>query len=154
MSKKDTVGAIAANLAGKHESTIDHSVHEQMQAMLVEWDKNMFESVEKGKQSFHSDFFIVVETKKEPLMKNVLRNYFIVRQSCPTPMYDNTVYRYHRNDEHIELLWVLPSKDTCYMMKSRALEIPLEERELLQFVLDDADGTLLQKSLIINKEIL
>lgn len=154
MKKRDNIGIIAPDLASKHESTIDHTAHEQMQEMLKEWDKNMLECIQDAKSKFHKDFFIVVETKKEPLMHNVLRNYFIARQSCPTPMYDNTVYRYHRNDDIVELLWVLPSKATCDMMRNRALEIPAEERELLQYVLDDADGTLLQRSLIINKEIL
>lgn len=154
MKKRETVGSISANLSSQHEQVVDHSSQEQMQEMLVDWDNKIMESVQEGIRKFDRDFFIVVETKKEPLMNNVLRNYFIVRQSCPTPSYDNAVYHYHRSDEHIELLWVLPSKETCAMMKSRSLEIPAEQRELLQFVLDDADGTLLQKSLILNKEIL
>lgn len=154
MKKRDNLGVIAPKLASKHTSTIDHTAHEQMQEMLKDWDANMLACINDAKSKFPKDFFIVVETKKEPLMHNVLRNYFVARQSCPTPTYDNTVYRYHRNDEIVELLWVLPSQATCKMMRDRSLEIPAEERELLQYVLDDADGTLLQRSLVINKEIL
>jgi hypothetical protein len=39
------------------------------------------------------------------------------------------------------------------MMKNNPLEIPKEERQLLQFVLEDADGTLLNKCKKLNGEI-
>lgn len=152
MEKRDTVGKISWDLL-QNADVADHSVHEQMQENLVDYEKNILEAVDRGLNSFDGDFYIVVETKKEPKMKNVLRNYFIVRQSCPTPTYDNSVYKYHRRDGNLEFLWVLPSRETYNMMKDRALEIPSEERQLLQFVLDDADGTLLKICKKLNKEV-
>ena len=86
-------------------------------------------------------------------MKNVIRNYFIHRKTCPTPTYDNVVYRYNFKDEFIELLWVLPSRDTYNMMLNRAVEIPKEQHELLQYVLDDHDGTLLHICKQLNGEL-
>jgi hypothetical protein len=38
-------------------------------------------------------------------------------------------------------------------MRTRFLELPEEERQLLQYVLDDADGTLLALSKKLNGEI-
>jgi len=55
-------------------------------------------------------FYVCVITKKERLMDNVLRNYFLARSTCPTPQYDQTVYKYHRDSGAIQFLWVLPSK--------------------------------------------
>ena len=86
-------------------------------------------------------------------MKNVIRNYFIIRSTCPTPQYDNTVYHYHRSTEQIEFLWVLPSRDTYNMIKNSVLEMPAECRQLVQFVLEDADGTLLRKCKKLNGEV-
>jgi hypothetical protein len=150
--KRDTVGKISWDLLA-NSSVLDHSADEQMKEQLDTYEANMFEAIERGKKAFPQDFYIVVETKKEPKMKNVIRNYFIVRQSCPTPQYDNSVYKFHHATEFCEFLWVLPSKQVYNMMKNRALELPAEERQLLQFVLEDSDGTLLRKCRMLNGEL-
>lgn len=153
MKKKDTVGKVALDLLLENPTYLDHSAHEQMQEQLNEYEAHIIECIESAKRIYPHDFYIVVETKKEPKLNNVLRNYFIHRATCPTPTYDNVVYKYHRSDDNLEFLWVLPSRDVYRMMMSRALEIPAEERELLQFVLDDSDGTLLRQCKMLNGEI-
>ena len=153
VKKRDTVGKISTELL-QGQSSLDHTADEQGNEMLKDWDKNMLEAIENGKAAYHGDFYIVVETKKEPLMKNVLRNYFFTRQSCPTPTFDTTVYKYHRNDAITEFLWVVPCKEVYEDSKNNALQVPAQFRELLQFVLDFADGTLLRRCLILNGEIL
>jgi hypothetical protein len=85
-------------------------------------------------------------------MQNVLRNYFFPRNSCPTPEWDQAVYFYSRKDEKIDFMWVIPSKDTCKLFKENALLIAPEEKELLQFILEFEDGTLLEKSRLLNGE--
>jgi hypothetical protein len=149
---RDTVGKISWDLLS-NASTLDHSAEEQMREQLEEFESEVLQAVERGKAAFSDDFYVVVDTKKEPKMKNVIRNYFIIRNSCPSPQYDNIVYKYHRLSEQLEFLWVLPSKPVYNMLKDRALEIPSEQRELLQFVLDDSDGTLLKRCKKLNGEI-
>lgn len=153
MKRKDTVGKVALGLLD-NPVYLDHSAQEQMQQQLEEYESNVLECVQSGKKIYPHDFYMVVETKKEPKLNNVLRNYFIHRSTCPTPTYDNVVYKYHRADDHIEFLWVLPSKDTCKMMLNMPLEIPAEERQLLQYVLEDSDGTLLRKCKTLNGELI
>lgn len=150
--KRDTVGKLSWDILS-NAAVPDYSAEEQMREQLEEWDKNIEEAIESGKKTYTGDFFLVVETKKEPKLQNVLRNYFIPRLTCPTPQYDNTVYKYHRIDDRIEFLWVLPSKATCIMMKEYAVDIPEEQKELLKFVLDDADGTLLRLCKKLNREL-
>jgi hypothetical protein len=150
--KRDTVGKISWDLlAGANP--LDHSAEEQMKEQLDTFETEMLQAIERGKKSFPEGFYVVVETKKEPKMKNVIRNYFIIRQSCPTPQYDNAVYSYHSQSEQLEFLWVLPSRQVYNMLKEHALEIVPEERQLLQFVLEDADGTLLRKCRQLNGEL-
>lgn len=152
MQKRDTIGKLSLDLLDG-SSELDHSAHEQMQQQLIEYENNVIECLESGKKTYPHDFYIVVETKKEPKLKNVLRNYFLHRQTCPTPTYDNVVYKYHKLDDALEFLWVLPSKQTYKMMLNHMLEIPSEEHELLRFVLDDADGTLLNICKQLNGEL-
>jgi hypothetical protein len=147
---RDTVGKISLDLAGKQPDTVDPI--EQMREQLSEWDKNVQECVAAHKKAFARDFYVVVLTKRERLMQNVFRGYFLARLTCPTPDWDQVVYRYDYKGEYIEFLWVVPDKDSCKLMTDRALEIPDEQRELLQFVLNFSDGTLLRIAKKLNGE--
>lgn len=147
---RETVGKIAVDLMAKEPETKDPI--EQMREQLSEYEKNFYECLAAHKSVFPGDFYIVVLTKKEPLMQNVLRNYFMARQSCPTPDYDQAVYRYIRADERIDFLWIIPSRDTCKLFKKNALQIHPTERELLNFVLAFADGSLFKLCKELNGE--
>ena len=148
---RDTVGKISNDLIIKSADNT-HSAHEQMQECLTDYDANINQCIIDHKLKFTGDFYIVVITKKERLMDNVLRNYFTARLSCPTPDYDQTVYKYTRKDDAIEFMWVIPSKDACITLKDNFLLIPSEERELLKFVLDFSDGTLFELAKKLNGE--
>lgn len=150
MSKKKTVGQAAVELQEKKPDTRDPI--ELQREMQKDWEENLIEALNRGKKLFHDNFYVVIETKKERLLQNVIRNYFFARKSCPTPAYDQTVYRYLNNDI-VEFLWVIPSKDTCQLFKENALLIAPEEQELLQYVLLFEDGTLLQHAKKLNNEI-
>ncbi len=125
-----------------------------MREQLTEWDNNIELAVEQGLKDYMvGDFYVVVSTKKERLLPNVLRNYFFTRFSCPSPEYDQTVYRYHRADDALEFLWVVPSKDACQHFYNNPLQTSEDERELLEYVLSFLDGTLLNRAKKLNGEI-
>jgi len=147
---RETVGKIAVDLIQKTPDTRDPIELER--ELHTDYESNVFLCLESGKKEYPGDFFIVVITKKEPLLQNVLRHYFVHRKSCPTPDYDQTVYRYDKKQDKFEFVWVIPSKDTCCIFKNNALIINPEERVLLQFILDFDDGTLYKKSKKFNKE--
>lgn len=138
---RDTVGKISRDLVISSSSDT-HSSADQMRENLTEYDKNIYECIGIGKKEYMFDFYVIVITKKEKLMPNVLRHYFLSRHSCPTPQYDEAVYRYHRKDDRIEFLWVVPSKETCQYFVMNALDVLDEEKELLNFVLQFTNGDL------------
>lgn len=148
--ERPTVGKLAYDLSAKEPESRDPIELER--EMHKDYEQHIYQCIERGKSSFADDFYIIVITKKEPLMPNVLRNYFSVRLSCPTPDYDQTVYRYHRVEDKIEFLWVVPSRDTCFVFKDNALQIAPEERGLLEYVLAFADGTLFKLAKKLNGE--
>lgn len=151
MGARKTVGKIATDLK-KNEKYNTHSPKEQMREQLKDYDENLYKCLHEGKKALDGDFFVVVITKKERILDNVLRNYFLYRCTCPTPEWDQAVYKYHRQSDHIEFLWVVPSKDTCNYMIDNAITIDKDQRELLNFVLDFNDGTLLQRAKNLNSE--
>jgi hypothetical protein len=147
---RETVGKISSDLLIKAPDSVDPIEIER--AMHGDYSKNMFECWSSARSHFGSDFFIIVITKKEPLMPNVLRNYFFARESCPTPDYDQTVYHYKKLDDELDFLWVIPSKDACLMFAEQASSIAPEEWGLLGFVLKFADGSLYRLAKKLNNE--
>jgi hypothetical protein len=148
--KRDTVGKISSELL-KQESPTNSPI-ELEREMHTEYDKNISECIESGKKQYPHNFYVVVITKRERLMPNVFRNYFFARETCPSPDWDQAVYRYMRSVDEVEFLWVIPSKDTCEHLKQNALYVSSEEKQLLNFVLDFSDGTLLKLAKRLNKE--
>ena len=148
--KKDTVGKVALDLMKATKEPV--SVIDQARESLSDYEKSLLECIASGQKTYPKEFYVTVAFKKEPLMENVLRCFFVHRKSCPTPDYDQIVYRYDKAKDMIDFLWVIPSKYACIQLKSNAIEIVSEEKELLKFVMDFADGMLYKKALALNKE--
>lgn len=147
---KETVGKVSAELLTKEPDSrnpieIERTLHQN-------YESNVLEAIERGKKDFEGDFFVVVITKKEPLMPNVIRHYFFCRLSCPSPDYDQTVYLYRRAIDSIDFIWVIPSRETCFTFKENSTQIDPSEYGLLEFVLKFADGTLYQIAKRLNGE--
>lgn len=149
--ERDTVGKLSSELLQKEERP-DHSAFEQMQEQLTGFEEYFDNTLAVGKNTHPGDFYLVVITKRERLMQNVLRNYFFTRYSCPTPEWDQTVYKYHRVDDRVEFLWVIPSKFACMDLIEHKHEIDLSLSKLLRYVLDFHDGTLDELARKLNNE--
>ncbi len=148
--KRDTIGKISLELSQKEPETrdpieIQREVHKQFEA-------NIIDCVNRHLSVYQGDFYLEVITKKERLMQNVLRNYFFATQACPTPTWDQAVYCYHRESDSVEFLWVVPAKDICEMLTFNAITVDKSERDLLNFVLEFNDGSLLKLAKKLNGE--
>jgi hypothetical protein len=147
----NTVGSEARKRLLQKKETRDPIEIER--EMHKNFEEQIIKCIDIHQKFFPDDFYIIVITKQEKLMQNVLRSYFFGRLSCPTPEWDQTVYKYIRKDDTLEYLWTVPDRQTCVAMKDAALEVPEEERWLLQMVLDYDDGTLMNKARRLNNEI-
>ena len=148
--KKETVGKIASELLQKKPESQDPIELER--EMQKDYLDNLIQCIDEHKKDFAGDFYVVVITKNEKLMPNVFRSYFFPRNTCPTPDYDQTLYKYKAAFEQLEYIWTIPSKDTCLHLKDNALQVHESERELLKFVLDFADGSLYKLCRKLNNE--
>lgn len=148
--KRETVGKIATDLISKAPETLD--AREQGQEMTGTYLSELFKTLQDGKDNVKGDFFIVVLTKRERALLNVIRNYFFYRHTCPTPDYDQAVYHYTKADDELNLLWVIPARQMTFNLKENALNVDPELKELLGYVLDFADGTLAKKAMLLNNE--
>ena len=106
-----------------------------------------------GIGKFKGDFYIVVENKTERLMPDINRNFFTTLSACPAPRYCQTVYHYHQKTDALELLWIVPDRIASLFMYKYPLDVPEDQHKLRSNVLDFFDGTLMNKSNELNKEL-
>ena len=150
---KATVGSAAIALQEKADSNT-HSIIDQTNAQLVEYYDELIKCVNENKSKVPGDFYVVVITKKEKLLENVIRNYFFSRVSCPTPDYDQAVYHYKASDETLSFVWVIPDRDTCLLLRANTSQVAAEELDLLGFVMNFANGELYKLAKKLNGESL
>src|SRR5579863_8749739 len=148
VSKRPTVGKISSDLIAKTPDSRDPI--ELQRKMQEDWCNQIDLCIQSHLSIFNSDFYVVIITKREPLMPNVMRNYFCARSTCPTPDYDQTVYKFHRKEGMVEYIWTIPDKQSCLYLQDNMLMVAPEEKELLQFVLDFADGSLFKRACELN----
>ena len=154
---RSTVGKIASDLL--RQSPSENDPREIQRATEQEYLDNLIWCVDharkkldcstiknhdgcKNRSSLDGSFFIAALVKKERLLENVLRNYFIPTISCPTPHYDQTVYRYNHEKGGIEHIWTVPDQETCEIFIENRNIIVKAEQSLLRNVLAYSNGSL------------
>lgn len=167
MTKKQTVGSVASELSQKTPDSLDPI--EIQRATEQEYLDNLIwcvkhaqkkldcSSIEghqacRDRPAMDGDFYIAALLKKEKLLANVLRNYFVPTLACPTPHFDQTVFKYNAQKEDVEFLWVVPDQETCEIFRENKDKIVPKERGLLRFVLEYYDGTLFNIAKKLNGE--
>jgi len=150
LQKRPTVGAISQELLQKTQET--HNAIDLEREMQKEYLQELIACITNWRSKFNKDFFVVVITKNEKLMPNVFRNYFIPRFSCPTPDYDQSVFKYHAATEDVEYIWSIPSKDACIHLLKNAHEVHKDELQLLHYIKDFASGKLYKLAKKLNGE--
>ena len=153
-NKRETVGKVASDLMAKTDQG-SAPVMEIAEAATSEYMDNVMHCVNKDYDRYKNalGFYVVVDMKREMLLTNVIRNFFYSRRSCPTPWYDQTVFYFDKTTDALELLWVIPAKDTCVLFLQNEPFIDGEEKKLLQWVLEFRNGTLLKECKKRNKEV-
>lgn len=152
VKKRETVGKSVSELLHKTPDSLDPIEVQRTIHKDEDYIQQLIEVTNNTKKVTKGDFYIEVITKREPIMKIVFRSYFKTRYTCPTPQYDQSVFKYDSKKDEIEYIWTLPDRDTCRFMKENALVLPKDQHELLKFVLMDSDGSLLGYCKHLNNE--
>lgn len=119
---------------------------------LKDYVRKLESTIADGLKVYSGDFFIQASTKAERTLQIVIRNLIFHKRACPTPTYDQKLYKYNRANDKVEFLWSIPDKATCEWMKTCPFEVPEAHRELLQTVLDFYDRTLDRITMKLNGE--
>jgi hypothetical protein len=75
-------------------------------------------AAETRKQPFftNTDFYIVLVPTHERTAEMKPEDFIFVRRSCPTPGYNQNVFKYHKEHGNIEFLWSIPRKSIYWDM--------------------------------------
>jgi hypothetical protein len=153
VEKKDkkTAGQVFNELV-RQDVYGDITAGERMREMLGEYESHVHDAVHRGKKLYTGNFFVDVLTKRERIMSTHFRNYFIPRQTCPTPHLEQSVFMYNAKSDRIEYMWSLPDASAVRLMIKNKKILDPQMLQLLQFVLDFASGHLDKKAMSLNNE--
>jgi hypothetical protein len=132
MQDNITVGSKSLELMQKNDS---YEAGEIMQEALKKYTDNIIECIDRHKNKYEeSEFYICVQTKRERLLQNVVRNFFYARRTRPEPGYDMACYKYTKKDEKLEFLWAIPDDQTVDELTSIPIYmVPDEQKELYEY---------------------
>lgn len=118
---------------------------------LKNFDDNILKSVDRGKKKYSGDFFIVVLIKIESLTRRIRLLYTPI-PGCPTPNYDQIVFKYDHTLDKVEELWVIPNKYACETYRENIAEIDKQEHKLRDYIIDFYNGNLSRKADQLNNK--
>ena len=103
-------------------------------------------------EEFHklmvNDFVILNgrEPEEGEVPRYQFKNRFIPKETCPYPHFEQTVFKWHRTKDELELLWTLPGKEHAGEMYNDADNVAPEWRENVRYVVDYYNGKLKHKA--------
>lgn len=108
---KKTYGQVVQDHKQKNIQTEDDII-EYRQEIEKELVKNINETAQKAKTDtlyLNKDFYIVMLMRVEKIGQ-AARSFVFARRSCPTPVYKQSVWKYHRSSDSLEFLWSIPDQ--------------------------------------------
>jgi hypothetical protein len=101
-------------------------------------------------------FYVCVQFKNEKLLtalgKPTMRRKFIGLIDCPKPNYQMNLYKYHKDLDAIEEIWLMSNKPTCKYLVEHKNNISMGERRLLDYYLAYKRGDLFRLMKKLNNE--
>ena len=146
--ERKTVGAQIAEHNAKNIQFED-DVREYSLVMGRKVLENLYafaQETSKRTQFKNKDFYVVLVINHDRVLHEPKFIIKPARFSCPTPVYKDTVYKYHHLSGDLEYLWHIPSQGKCqHIMKNlQSYFANKETKRLAQFVYSFESGELLQ----------
>lgn len=139
---KQTVGSAAVDLLKKGDQR--QGVIDTQREMMKNYVDELIKCAQSGANALGKDntFYVCVQTRRERLLPNVIRNQFYYRQTRPAPTYDLALYHYEPKEEQLRFVWCIPDKDTVADMATLTFVPEKGEEQLYWFVKCFLAGTL------------
>lgn len=118
-SKGARVGQAVSDILSRPQPT--YTVEEILEGMGPKFAQELEKSVNDSIDKFRSPFYIFVLTKKEMWADNIIRNWFVPRQTPPYasemmrdyPNHTKTLYVINSDKGDLKVAWSIPAKEDC-----------------------------------------
>ncbi|MFB5619511.1 MAG: hypothetical protein ACE5RC_00060 [Nitrosopumilus sp.] len=137
----ETVGAASQRLLSKADTKqgiID--TQKEMQKRFLE--EISICTQRKEYEDWKDPWYVIVLSRRERTMINVIRNQFFGRKSLPRPEFDQNVFKYYPLTGNLEYIWTIPDRDTTYWLATNPETAPTEQKQLVNFCVEFINGTL------------
>ena len=130
---RKTVGQISTELLAKGDQK--QGVIETQQEMMKNYNDELIKCALEGKEIYGTEkiFYICVQTRRERLLSNVIRNMFYTRQTRPRPAYDLALYHFEPKSEQLRFVWCIPDQETVQRMIDPMYIPTRDEMQLHEF---------------------
>lgn len=141
-AQKQTVGAAAVKLLEQGDTR--QSVMDTKDAMLKGYPDALIDCALKHKREWTQPFYVCVQTRRERLLTNVIRNQFYARQTRPIPDYDLALYHFDPATDDLRFVWNIPDKSSVEQILSdyQTGTLPKEYMQLASFCVGFKNCTL------------
>lgn len=150
---RETVGKIALDLRDQFKADDVAPVEDIGKNSTKSTMEELWVTVDRGRKDLAGSFYVCIIQRKDKILTNVIRQQFFYRKSCPTPTYLTSVFYYDRVKDELQYLWSLPSKERCFQMYNNKEFVPIDEYQLLGFVIDFISGKLDNLAQELNGEL-
>lgn len=147
MENKKTVGQIIL----EHDAK-GHDLQDDVHEYTLEMGKEIMANIHKAIQDALSypayqnrNFYVSLVTTIDRMLHKP-KNIPIVRLSCPTPVYKQSVWKYHYKSGGLEFLWSIPSQMRCQdvLRNPHKYKDNQESKIFAQFIMLFESGELLE----------
>lgn len=145
--QRETVGAMSIKAAQDQNQSDTWETTQQREKEILH---NLHDFVEKKKVEHRSDFFIMLLSRREKILTNVIRDRLYCLKACPTPNYNQSLWKYHYLDDRLEFLWSVPPKEAVDFLSRYPIEMNDMCADVIKCVFDFIDGTLARKTRELN----
>ena len=138
---RETVGKIVTDLKAQYDDKDYASVEEIGRAGTQSLMDKMWEHVLEKKEELQCIFFVQLLKVKDPIT-GAHKTHLTTHIACPTPRFWQSIWRFNPIGDKLEYLWSLPGPQRTVDMYNERDVVPLEEHELLGYVIRFLDGDL------------
>ena len=141
---RPTVGAAASALIMTQRDD-KQSVIDTQREMFKGYFDQLVQAAQRGEQLHGNEhsFYVCVQTRRERLLTNVIRNQFYTRTTRPIPTFDLSLYHYDPKTEALHFVWCIPDPATVQYLLANAATLPQDHAALIGFCQSFTDGTLI-----------
>lgn len=139
------VGQAVHDIRSKNNE--DMSCGELLEGFGVRFAQELESTINDNLEKYESPFYVFALTKKEYWADNIVRNWFIARQTPPYasemivqyPNHTKTLYVVNHNKGDIKVAWSIPGKEECRSIKKSPHTF---SQELVQWINEAYKGKL------------